>query len=241
MGLKTDVIAGVSSFFDGAYEITDGRVIPNLDDIALGRSGRELEMAMLFVDIRESTAIVNGFRRVTAARMYKSFLWGVTRIARNNDGELLSFNGDGVLVGFSGELKCTHAAMSALQLAWFCREVMQVKLKSYLEGNRDLNGLDFDMGIGVDVGKVLIVRGGMKGENNNDLVWVGNATNLAVKLSALGSAPFRCRISKRVYDAMTNAAKLSSPDKRKMWEPRKWLQMGGQLIYRSEWTWIVPD
>ena len=198
MGLKDSVISGVSSFFDGSYQITEGNVIPDLDDIALGKSGRELEMAMLFVDIRESTAIVDGFRRTTAAKMYKSFLWGVTRIARANNGQLLSFNGDGVLVGFIGDSKRTEAAKTSLNLAWFCEEVIRPKLKTYFENNTELEDVVFDMGIGIDVGKVLVVRGGIKGENNNDLVWVGNPTNYAVRLSGLGSSPHYSYISKDV-------------------------------------------
>lgn len=85
---KNDIITQVNEFFSGTYDITQGTAIPNVDDIQLGKNGRELELAMLFIDIRESTKIVDGSRRTTAARMYKSFLWGVAHIARMNDGEL---------------------------------------------------------------------------------------------------------------------------------------------------------
>ena len=69
MATKSELEKGVSSFFEGEYEITQGKTIPSVDDIALGKVGRELEMAMLFIDIRESTKIVDGFRRITSARM----------------------------------------------------------------------------------------------------------------------------------------------------------------------------
>jgi len=111
MATKEGLINGVDSYFSGSYTITKGTVIPDVADIQLGKSGRELELAMLFIDIRESTTIVDGFRRTTAARMYKAFLWGVAQIAKANGGELRSFNGDGVLVVFIGDSKRTNAVL----------------------------------------------------------------------------------------------------------------------------------
>jgi class 3 adenylate cyclase len=43
--------------------------------------------------------------------------------------------------------------------------------------------MDFNFGIGIDVGNILVVRAGIKGEDNSDLVWAGNATNISVKLN----------------------------------------------------------
>src|SRR3989344_6821597 len=101
MASKEEITKGVDTFFSGTYDITEGRTIPDVADIQLGKTGREMELAMLFIDIRESTKIVDALRRITAARMYKSFLWGVSQIARMNNGELRSFDVDGVLVAFS--------------------------------------------------------------------------------------------------------------------------------------------
>jgi class 3 adenylate cyclase len=49
-------------------------VIPDVKDLEFGKRGRESELAMMFIDIRESTKIVDGSRRITAAKMYNSFL-----------------------------------------------------------------------------------------------------------------------------------------------------------------------
>lgn len=240
MATKSEIIAQVNEFFSGTYNITDGSIIPDVQDIQLGKSGRELELAMLFIDIRESTKIVDNIRRITAARMYKSFLWGVTNIARMNDGELRSFNGDGVLVVFSGKSKRTNACKAALQMSWFVKKILKPKMQTVFQNNQQLQELDFDFGIGIDVGKVLVVRGGIRGENNNDLVWVGNATNYAVKLSSIsnndGSFVY---ISKDVYDSMAESSKLTGDPKRDMWEKMTWNAMGGVTVYRSSWTWEV--
>lgn len=240
MGLKQDLENAAESYFQGTYEITNGTAIPDVADIELGKKGRELDLVMLFIDIRESTKIVDGFRRVTAARMYKTFLSGVTKIARANNGELRSFNGDGVLVAFIGDQKRTNATKAALQMSWFCRNVLKPKLEAFFEQNKQLKDLVFDFGIGIDVGKVLVVRGGIRGENNNDLVWVGNATNYAVKLSSLSNDGYHIWISDDIYKNMHEDSKLGGNPKRDMWEKMIWNSMDGMTIYRSNWTWR-PD
>jgi len=237
MASKDDLVKGVNDYFSGSYTITQGTVVPDVENIQLGKNGRELDLAMLFIDIRESTKIVDGFRRVTAARMYKSFLWGIAQIARTNNGELRSFNGDGVLVAFVGEYKCTNAVKAALQMSWFCKNVLKPKIESYFATNSQLSALDFDFGIGIDVGKVLVVRGGIKGENNNDLVWVGNATNFAVKLSHIGEG-YNIYISEDVYKKMNDTTKYTSGQtKENIWELRFWTSMNKMRVYRSNGIW----
>lgn len=236
MSLKEILEEQVDEFFSGDYEISQGNVIPNIEDIEFGKKGRELQLAMLFIDIRESTKIVGAFRRTTAARMYKSFLYGVSKIARANNGELRSFNGDGVLVVFIGDNKRTNAVKAAMQMSWFCREVLKPKLDSYFENNSQLSDIEFDFGIGIDVGKVLVVRGGIKGSNNNDLVWVGNATNYAVKLSSLSKNGYNIYISEDVYKKMADSSKYGDSPERDLWEERTWNDL---TIYRSSWDWEI--
>jgi len=241
MATKEDIIKGVDDFFSGDYEITEGRVILDVDDIAFGKNGNEIELAMLFIDIRESTKIVDGLRRTTAARMYKSFLWGVAKIARLNNGELRSFNGDGVLVVFIGDNKRTNVAKAALQMSWFAQKVLKPKLDAVFQNNQGLSGqgIEFDFGIGVDVGKVLVVRGGIRGENNNDLVWVGNATNYAVKLSGLSKEGYHIYISEDVYKNMNKSSKFGGSPEKDIWESRTWIDVDSITIYRSNRTWAV--
>lgn len=181
---RDSLISETDYFFEGDYEITDGRMVPEIADVSFGRNGKKVELAMLFIDIKESTKIVDAFRLKTAARMYQSFLRGITKIAIKNDGEVRSFNGDGVLVTFYGVSNCNNAVRSALQMMDFVKKILKPKINAYFSRQKEADNLFFDCGIGIDVGDVLVVRGGIRGDNNSDLVWVGNATNYAVKLSA---------------------------------------------------------
>lgn len=236
MSDKKELTELVENYFTGDYVVTSGTVIPNVEDIAFGKVGRELDLTMLFIDIRESTKIVDGFRRITAAKMYKSFLGGVAKIARQNDGELRSFNGDGVLVAFAGTSKCNNAVKAAMQMSWFCTEILKPKIQGYFQSNQQLQDLNFDFGIGVDTGKVLVIRGGMKGENNNDLVWAGNATNYAAKLSNISEDGYHLYISKETYEKLNNDRKLGGDPEKSMWEARTWKEM---TIYRTNWHWSI--
>jgi len=239
--LKDEIISGVNNFFNEEYRITTGTVVPNTVDIPFGNIGKEIEAAMLFIDIRESTKIVDGLRRTTAAKMYKSFLWGVSKIAISNNGELRSFNGDGVLVVFIGENKRTNSVKAALQMSWFAKNVLKPKLDNVFQNNQTLNNqsIEFNFGIGIDTGKILVIKGGIRGDNNNDLVWVGNATNYAVKLSDLSNGNYNVWISKNVYDEMNDSSKFGGDPRRDMWEPMNWTANNDIRIYRSNWTWSV--
>jgi class 3 adenylate cyclase len=196
---------------------------------------------MLFIDIRESTKIIDGFRRETGAKMYKSFLWGVTHIARMNDGEICSFNGDGVLIAFAGDYKRSHSTKAAMQMGWFAENILKPKLHSYFEDNQELDEMKFNFGIGVDVGNVLVVRGGIRGENNNDLVWVGNATNYAVKFSGIDDGElYHIFIGEDVYKKLNEDSKyiINGNQKTDMWENRTW---EGVTVYRSKILWKLPE
>lgn len=206
---KQEFTEQINQFFNEGYAIINGTKVPEAKDIPLFNQGTEIDLAILFIDIKESTKIVNGSRRETAAKMYKSFLWGVAQIARMNDGELRSFNGDGVLVVFYGDRKANNAVRSAFQMTWFVKEILKPKIQPRLSLNSQLQSIDFDFGIGIDTGKVLVVRGGMKGDNNNDLVWVGNPANYAVKLSGLAKGnSFSTFITHDVYSKLNDNLKI---------------------------------
>lgn len=241
MPKKSDFINETDNFFAGKYEVTQGNTIPSVTDIELGKKGRELELAMLFIDIRESTKIVDGFRRETGAKMYKSFLWSVTHIARMNGGEMCSFNGDGVLVAFNGNAKRSNATKAALQMNWYVKNVLRPKMHAYFENNQQLDEMKFNFGIGIDVGNILVVRGGIKGENNNDLVWVGNATNYAVKYSGIKEDGYNIYIDEHVYKQLSDSSKYGPNSEGEivdMWEKRIWKDIP---VYRTSWWWEIPE
>lgn len=237
--LAQELIDLNDEFFSGEYEIVDARVVPKVEDLKFGKFGKELELTMLFVDIRDSTIISRFLHRKTVARMYQTYLSGVSRIIRSMNGYIRSFNGDGVLAVFEEGTKNSNAAETALKISWFCNNVLGPKMNSYFLSNEHLKDKKFSYGIGIDTGEILVVRGGIKGGENNDLVWGGYATNRAVKLSGKSTDGFHVHISKQVYSKLTDDTKYENPKvlpKVDMWKPL--LDLSNlQTVYRSNHTW----
>jgi len=43
-------------------------------------------------------------------------------------------------------------------MSWFIQNILKPKIDGYIINNQELSDLNFDFGIGVDMGKVLVVR-----------------------------------------------------------------------------------
>lgn len=240
MSLKEDISNGVDGFFGGTYSITNGRAVPKAKDVGFGKVGVNIELAMMFVDIRESTKIVNSLRRISAARMYKAFLWSVTKIVKYFGGEVKSFNGDGILVVFEGDAKCNNAAKAAYMINYMVVNDLRPKMEAYFKKNNDSQDIHFGFGLGIDLGEILIVRAGIKGATNSDLVWAGNATNIAVKLSDLGKKEYPIYISNRVFNKLNDEQKHYLKSDTSIWEKRYWTAKDNALVYRTNY-WRYPN
>src|SRR5581483_7608309 len=92
--------------------------------------------------------------------------------------------------------------------------------------------------VGIDTSEVLVIRSGIR--NNNDLVWVGRAPNVAAKLSNIRNSPYHSYITKAVFSVLNDEAKYGA-NKELMWEQRvgTWKEVKGiETIYRSSWWWV---
>ncbi|MFB7609862.1 hypothetical protein [Streptomyces gardneri] len=114
---------------------------------------------------------------------------------------------------------------------------MRPKAKTNLSSLKT-QGFEIKHGVGIDSGTALIVRGGMRG--NNDLVSIGRAPNLAAKLSDIRNGDYRTYITQDVYNVMLDSAKTSS-DGRSMWEGPLTREVGGEKItvHKSTWKWAL--
>jgi class 3 adenylate cyclase len=85
--------------------------------------------------------------------------------------------------------------------------------------------------VGIDASEIRAARTGARGDN--DLVWIGNAANLAAKLTAL-SSDYPTWITKRVYDRLHDGQKLSSAGEN-IWREWLWNEHDNQTIYSSSY------
>ena len=58
----------------------------------------------------------------------------------------------------------------------------------------------FDFGIGLDYGDILCTKIGTGGDNNKDLIWIGNAVNKSTVLSDHSKNCYNIAISSFVYN-----------------------------------------
>lgn len=236
---ETELLAMVDNYLAGDYETSVPQGIPEPADIPLGKKAAKLDATALFIDLRQSSDITNSFRRQTAAKMLKAYFDGAVRIVRQNDGQVRSFNGDGMLALFVGDSRSNNAAMAVFQLKWFVQNVLHPKLNRLFDGNEGARGqrLSFNIGCGLDDGDIYAVRVGIRG--TNDVAWVGRCTNTAAKLSDVLRGTSNIGVTRAVYDRL-NGRRLEK-DGRQKWSDEKWDTFGGlKRAYRtSNWWWGV--
>jgi len=166
--------------------------------------------------------------------VFKAFLAASTRIIRAQNGQIRSFDGDRVMGVFVGDYKNTFAAKAALRINWMFSFVLKQKFEAKYEAIRDGT---YKLGYctGIDTGEVVAVRGGIR--DNNDLIWVGRAPNVAAKLCGLRESNYCSYMTGDVYDMINDEAKLYQGQN--MWEERTWSRGPVARVFRSSW-WVKP-
>lgn len=237
MSIKEEITEIISDIARSRWgDIPTGRVVPKPEDIGLSTNqGVYLDATMLYADLEDSTELAMK-NKVIAAEVYKAFLASCSKLILNNNGEVRSFDGDRIMGVFIEGAKNTNAVKTGLQIKYVFDEILVPQFEKIY--NDIKNGeIKLSHSTGIDTSQVLVARSGVK--NNNDLVWVGRAPNIAAKLSTLRERPYHTFITKSVYDSMLDKTKLTNGQN--MWESRTWSKLpdGVQNIYRSSWHWSI--
>ena len=233
MSLIDDLKSETDAFVRHQWKRRVGNVVPDTNDIGLGNECVDLEATFLYADLADSTELAIKHQNI-AAEVVKAYLMGTTRIIRSLDGDIRSFDGDRVMGVFFRGTQNTNAAQAALKINYFFSNILKLAFTTYYKDY----GLSLSQGTGVDTSKVMAIRSGIR--NNNDLVWVGRAPNVAAKLSALREPGYSSYISEKVFNDMTDDGRYGGNPRRLMWEKRSWTkgkEYGVETVYRSNWTW----
>lgn len=236
MALLEDLKSETDKIVRGAWKRRDGTLVPETEDLALGNEAVDLGATFLYADLHDSTRLATGNQQV-AAEVFKAYLMGTTRIIRDLGGEIRSFDGDRVMGVFVEGPKNTNAAEAGLKINYFFSQILTPAFNSFYK-QAFPSGLSLNQTVGVDTSKVMVVRSGIR--NNNDLVWVGRAPNIAAKLSGIREEGYSTFITKAVFDVMVESSKFGGNPKQLMWESRTWNagnEFGAGQVYRSNWWW----
>lgn len=170
------------------------RVVPTLDseDLTFNNTGKAFFATVLYIDIRHSSELLDAHRYANVAKLLSAYYNAIVRIANQDGGEIRSFNGDSLLVFFMGTEgeTITKAIRSAMKMKFAITRIVNPVMKG-------LSNLDF--GIGIDYGKVLAKKVGIRSSVNKDLIWIGNGVNRATKISDRCKEPYNIGISEKIF------------------------------------------
>jgi len=235
--MEGELADAVNAIIKEGWDLRDGQVVPETDDITLGNSGVKLDATVLYADLADSTELAI-FDREIAAEVYKAYLVGTSRLIKAAGGEIRSFDGDRVMGVFIGNFKNTSAAKTALRINYFFTQVLQPAFQEFYK-SLQTSSFRFAQSVGIDTGDIWVARAGVR--NDNDLIWVGGVPNVAAKLSSIREQGYSTYITEPVFKKLHQSAKLY--DGQSMWERRTWQKgepYGAGVVYRSSW-WFRPS
>ncbi len=220
-----DLDALVKDYMSGNYTTVATKKIPSTEEVPFGKTLYTTQLTAFCIDLRKSTELLWRHDGETCCKIHKSFLTIATRVISRNGGQLRSFNGDSVLAFWPGQYKqdVDKAVKAAFQLKW----ALSTRLSKHFDKYTSL-----DFGIGIDWGKVSIVKAGLpRNDNNNDLVFLGTCVNYACEIASQAYGPNHVEVSTDVYSNLTDAwiYGTSTGVKQNMWKP-------GSLQWKGK-TW----
>lgn len=233
MGLTDTLGTDISTIFNATWNTRNGTVVPTTTDVALSNGAVKLDATILYADLRHSTELQRRFPNSMVAKIVRAYLSSMSKLVKHNDGAIRSFDGDRVMGVFVGGSKNTSAVKCALQMKYCVDNILKPKAEAKFPSLKE-KGFVIGHCAGVATSEVLVVRGGVRGDN--DLVFVGQAPNFAAKLSEIRTAPYVSWIMSSVYNTMHDKVKFT--DGRAMWvAERRTLARESWSCYKSSWHW----
>ncbi|MDR9782147.1 adenylate/guanylate cyclase domain-containing protein [Rhizobium redzepovicii] len=225
MTIADEIRANAKTTFGSAWTVRDGKTVPNPEDIKHSNDAVRLERAtILYADLDGSTDLVEKKKWQFSGQVYKSFLYATSRLIRNHGGSIVSYDGDRVMGIFISGRQCNDAVSCALEIHYAVKHIVQAELEKKWTGDFKVRHV-----VGIDTSEIRAARTGVRGDN--DIVWIGNAANLAAKLTAL-NADTPTWITKRVHDYLDTKQKVGSRGE-SMWKKFTWTAHDNDEIYSS--------
>lgn len=175
--------------------------VPSDSDAALSyerakdKKGKEITTCVLYVDIRNSVGLTIKHHSKTMGKVYTAFIKAIIKAGRLHGGHTRNIIGDRVMIVFPVKDCFTNAMACALTINHIAVHVINAKF----------TGVDFKCGIGIDYGKMKVIKVGVprigaEANANKGLVWAGKPANLASRLTDMANKT----ITETFYDVRRN-------------------------------------
>jgi class 3 adenylate cyclase len=129
MSIKDDLEKDVNAIVKQEWDIREGKVVPETEDVALAGGAVKLTATMLYADLADSTELAMYDRRL-AAKVFKCFLTCCSKLIRDRGGRIRSFDGDRVMGVFVEGAPNSSAAECALKINYAFRKIIKPKLEA---------------------------------------------------------------------------------------------------------------
>ena len=231
MSIADDIRQNSKSAYGIRWTVRNGTVVPDTSDLKLSNDAVYFETAtVLYADLDGSTQLVERKKWQFSGEVYKTFLYAASRLIRHHGGSIVSYDGDRVMGVFISKRQRNEAVRCALEINYAVKNIVQAELENGWKTKFKIRHV-----VGIDTSKVRVARTGVRGDN--DLVWIGNAPNLAAKLTSL-SADTPTWITKRVYNFLEKDQRLGS-DGKNMWTKMAWNQHDDDTVYCSTYWRVI--
>lgn len=213
------------------WDTQEARVVPKTGDVKQYNGAKKLDATYLYADMADSTLLVKRFEPEMAARIIRAYLRIAVDCIRAKGGHIRSFDGDRVMGIFVGDRRRNDAVEAAFNISWVVKETLNSELDAKLRDSQEKWKVSHR--VGIDDSETFIVRGGAR--NNSDLVSIGNAPNIAAKLSGIRDDLGSITITSRVYDCLFEHNLKHG--KESMWVKRTDSAVGPHSVrtYNSSW------
>jgi class 3 adenylate cyclase len=188
----TEILAAADESF------VDAQGIPDLNRLSY-TNGFYVECAALFIDIRGSSTMTAKHRSSTLGKIYRAYISECIAVI-NQDENCREIFIQGDCVG-----SIFHTPTNAEVSSVFYRAGQLNSLINLLNWRLEQKGYPkIRCGIGMSVGRALMMKAGFKGSAINDLIWMGKVVNESAKLCHQGNRDFNSpiQVSLGVYQAV---------------------------------------
>ena len=198
----SDVCKQVDDQRNLGIQITRVNDVPESGPANKGLWNEIPQVSAVFVDMKNSTALnTSGHQLVDAARTYTYFVRAMAVIFERFSARYVDIQGDGLFGLFSGKGSLFEATACAITMKTYIMSQLADQLN-----NENSTDWKLAAGIGIDKGRLLVRRLGLRGKSQNE-VWAGTPVNTAAKLSSLAESN-QLVVSDRVFNEFSRASKL---------------------------------
>ena len=163
---------------------------------------KNMEMAVLFIDLVGSTSMILNLPNDKLAAIFTTFAQEMAYVIKRHDGFVLKFVGDAVIGYFVTEELSLNVAVRAVTCAESMLKVLKIGINPILKNN---NLPELKVKIGIDYGENTIVRyGDDPQEAHVDIL--GPSVSMAAKIQHL-SQPDQIMIGNDIFTRLHNSVK----------------------------------